>query len=552
MKYTMMYFISLTLYLELPKSPIIEKANNQGGKAKQKKQKTPIVSESKRKNPQREARSVSQRPNEAKADSDQSNSDSDDESDDSKDNSSSISDFQELIDSESEEEQEGSGEEEQEESVEESPVNRRKNQTVGQNKETNDHTQSEDEDEDDPDPDKSNEESGESDSETEGTGPTADNSATKVTSTEKKRQRKLLRDSGKQYITRTGKVMARKKWKRAHVCKRNYCHEKVPPQVGKKLFKEYWQQKSHNKRRAYVAARIEREEVKRRRSREGNEKRQKNQSNNYYLEINGKREKVCRSTMRGTLGETDRFIRGVADAKKDSTSGITPDDKRGKKVPPHALVNTGKGEAVNRHIASFPAYVSHYCRSKTNDQKYLRSDLTVAEMYRLYQQEPDNPAVSLSTYTKLFKLTGLKIHPPQTDGCDTCDSLEISIKDAGDDLRKSLKIEKEMHIRKSEKAYELKKKAKAAAKENPTSRVLVMDLQQCLPTPYLKCKKIYYSRQLYVLNFTIHDCSTGLTHCYMWNEVEGNRGSNEIATCLLQHILQSVPDEVTKLTIFSD
>ncbi|KAK3915730.1 Lon protease-like protein, mitochondrial [Frankliniella fusca] len=173
-------------------------------------------------------------------------------------------------------------------------------------------------------------------------------------------------------------------------------------------------------------------------------------------------------------------------------------------------------------------------------------------MYRLYQQEPDNPPVSLSTYTKQFKLTGLKIHPPQTDGCDTCDALDISMKGAGDDLQRSLKIEKEMHLRRAEKAYELKKKAKAAAKQDPTSRVLVMDLQQCLPTPHLKCKKIYYSRQLYVLNFTIYDCTTGLTHCYMWSEVEGNRGSNEISTCLLQHILKNVPDGVTKLTIFSD
>ncbi|KAK3907138.1 Lon protease-like protein, mitochondrial [Frankliniella fusca] len=185
--------------------------------------------------------------------------------------------------------------------------------------------------------------------------------------------------------------------------------------------------------------------------------------------------------MLNTLGKTDRFIRGVAEVKSKTTSGITPDDKRGKKIPPHALSNANKAEAVQKHIASFPAYVSHYCRSKTNETKYLRSDLTVADMYRLYQQEPDNPPVSLSTYTKQFKLTGLKIHPPQTDGCDTCDALDISMKGAGDDLQRSLKIEKEMHLRRAEKAYELKKKAKAAAKQDPTSRVLVMDLQQCLP-----------------------------------------------------------------------
>ncbi|KAK3910785.1 Secretory carrier-associated membrane protein 3 [Frankliniella fusca] len=347
--------------------------------------------------------------------------------------------------------------------------------------------------------------------------------------------------------------MAARKRKPPRKCSVRKCHETITPEIGDKIFQEYWEQGSHSKRRAYVAARIERLQVARKRSRKDDENRQKYQTFKYFLEINGRRIQVCRDTLKNTLGETDRFIRGVPENKKNSTSGITTDDQRGKKIPPHALSKTEKAAAVQRHIRSFPAYVSHYCRAKTGEQKYLSSDLTVAEMYRLYQADETNPTVSLSTYTAQFKLSGLKIHPPQTDGCDTCDTLEISIKGAASlDEKKSLEAEKERHLRRAEKAYDLKKQAKAAAKKDPTSMVIVADLQQCLPTPHLKCKRIYYSRQLYVLNYTVFDCSTGLTHCYMWSEVEGNRGSNEIATCLLKHILEVVPDGVKKLTLFSD
>ncbi|KAK3911403.1 Adenylate kinase, partial [Frankliniella fusca] len=371
--------------------------------------------------------------------------------------------------------------------------------------------------------------------------------------TKQKVQRKLLRNKGKKYTTKNGKIIKARVWLPPHICSlKRRCHMVVTPEIGKQIFKEYWGQQSHNKRVAYVAARCERLEVQRKRSRLEIENREKSQSFKYYLEIQGRRVQVCRSTLVRTLGETDRFIRDVTENKTKSMSGITTDDRRGRNAPAHTL-KPEKAEAVQRHIASFPAYVSHYCRSKTQDQRFLASDLTVAEMYRLYCGDSNNPPVSLSTYTKQFKKTGLKFHPPQTDGCDTCDTLDISIKNAAtEDQVKTLEMKKEVHLRKAEKAYELKKAAKAAAIDDPSSRVLVADLQQCLPTPHLKCKRIFYSRQLYVYNFTVHDCSTGITHCYMWSETEGNRGSNEITSCLLEHLLKHVPDTAEKVTLFSD
>ena len=43
-------------------------------------------------------------------------------------------------------------------------------------------------------------------------------------------------------------------------------------------------------------------------------------------------------------------------------------------------------------------------------------------------------------------------------------------------------------------------------------------------------------------------------HCYLWSEVDGRRGSNEIGSCLLQYTqyLQSLPNSVQEISMFSD
>lgn len=172
-------------------------------------------------------------------------------------------------------------------------------------------------------------------------------------------------------------------------------------------------------------------------------------------------------------------------------------------------------------------------------------------MHDIYCEE-GHPKVSYDTYRKIFKTTGRKFHAPKTDGCNKCDKLDIQITSTEGDEKERFKNLKELHLRKAEMGYNLKRQAKAEAEQDPNSRVLIFDLQQCLPTPHLKCKDIFYARQLYVYNFTVTDTTTDLTHCYMWSEVEGHRGANEIASCLLQHIQQEIPVGVVKLKLFSD
>ncbi|KAE8740036.1 hypothetical protein FOCC_FOCC014464 [Frankliniella occidentalis] len=310
-----------------------------------------------------------------------------------------------------------------------------------------------------------------------------------------KLKRKIARNLGKEYETDEGKTVKDRESKRKppHEVCQNDCFEKITPDIADTLFKEYWEQGSHNKRVAYVVARTERFGVARKRPRTFVDSREKHQNFKYFFDVNGKRLRVCRSTFLGTLGETDRFVRDVTENKKKSVSGIAKDDARGKKRPKHALKPEVRLAVLN-HIESFPAYESHYCRAQTQ-RLYLSPELNVQKMHELYLAS-DLPKVSYDVYRKLFKSTKKKFHAPKSDGCDTCDTLKVQIAAAVGEEKTKLESTKELHNRKADKAYLLKREAKAAAEKDKTKRVLIFDLQQCLPTPHLKCKKIYYSRQL--------------------------------------------------------
>ena len=56
---------------------------------------------------------------------------------------------------------------------------------------------------------------------------------------------------------------------------------------------------------------------------------------------------------------------------------------------------------------------------------------------------------------------------------------------------------------------------------------------------------------LIVYNFTLYESPGARGVCYLWSEVDGHRGSDEIGSCLLSY-LQSLPEHVKKIDFFSD
>ncbi|KAL4103398.1 hypothetical protein QTP88_018775 [Uroleucon formosanum] len=97
-----------------------------------------------------------------------------------------------------------------------------------------------------------------------------------------------------------------------------------------------------------------------------------------------------------------------------------------------------------------------------------------------------------------------------------------------------------------------KKEDKINALASNNIRVLVFDLEQVLDTPALSTNVSFYKRLLSTFNLTIRDCFENEgTECYMWHEAIGERGSNEIASCLYQKILNLL-NNVTHIITYYD
>ncbi|KAK3926364.1 hypothetical protein KUF71_014611 [Frankliniella fusca] len=374
-----------------------------------------------------------------------------------------------------------------------------------------------------------------------------------VNSKEERSKRKYLRNTGQQYQSSKNKTVPARKWEKPHVCRR-LCHEIITDDVAESIFHEYWEQGTHEKRVSYVASRVEICQIKTKRPRlpaDHKKAHPKSVSQKYVFHIHGEAKYVCKQTFLRTLGETDSFLRFAVMKKKATVSGVTKQEKRGKHAPRHKI-KPETVEEVKQHVLKFPSYKSHYKRAEVGDTRYLPSHLDRRQMYQLYL-EAGGTYVSYSTYERIFNTLGRSFKKPHTDTCGKCDSWKEQLKLASDEAtQESLQKEWNAHLDRAQAAYDFKKECKIQAENDPSVRVLVFDLEQVLETPLLTSGAVFYLRQLGTYNLTIYDTSSKTTHCYMWSEVDGKRGSNEIASCIFLHCLDEIPNNVKKIYLFSD
>ncbi|KAE8738262.1 hypothetical protein FOCC_FOCC016262 [Frankliniella occidentalis] len=271
----------------------------------------------------------------------------------------------------------------------------------------------------------------------------------------------------------------------------------------------------------------------------------------YELEEDGVRIIVCKKCFLATLSENDGFVARALANKKESYSGVTRKGRRGRK-PSAKKTATNVIACIQDHISSFPKYASHYGRSDSTKQ-YLGANLSVNQMFKLYIEDKNNFKVSLSTYIREFRKTGLRFKPPAVDTCSKCDGFKQALKHCKSEEDKAqLEEQRKDHHQKAEKAYAAKKEDKAKAAEDPTKQVIMFDLEQVLPCPLLSSGETFYKRQLSVYNLTVYNSSSRTGTNYMWSEVVAGRGANEIASCLTRYIKEEVKQPVSHLVMYSD
>lgn len=135
--------------------------------------------------------------------------------------------------------------------------------------------------------------------------------------------------------------------------------------------------------------------------------------------------------------------------------------------------------------------------------------------------------------------------------CGTCDQYQSKLASCDDpeEVRK-LNIQKELHLKKADKFYELKRKCKLRAQaENFTC--VSFDYMQNLPLPHIRTNAVFYARQLWLYVFGVHNDGNNNATMFSYDETVGRKWQNEVASLLFQYLRSN--DVTTKnLILISD
>ncbi len=161
------------------------------------------------------------------------------------------------------------------------------------------------------------------------------------------------------------------------------------------------------------------------------------------------------------------------------------------------------------------------------------------------------PQVKEWLYRKIFNEEfNLSFGYPRSDTCETCDLLHIEIQAAkSESERMESQAELAAHQEKASQGYRALRSDTEVTKSSADHTLLTFDLMQNLPVPTLTHGSMFYSRQLWVYNFGIHNSTTGSATVCLWNEAIAGNGDLLLPP---QQYLDRLPPQIKKLTVYSD
>lgn len=142
---------------------------------------------------------------------------------------------------------------------------------------------------------------------------------------------KKFRNQGNAYLDRKGKVHdAKKMLEYNHQCWYK-CNENLPDDKRKEVFDKCWELGSWELQTAFLNGSIQSNSIKRKKVDAAN-----NKSVSCTYSLGGFR--VCQEFFKKTLSVSNKRIQNVVNNKKKTPCGVSPRDKRGKKVPANKIL----------------------------------------------------------------------------------------------------------------------------------------------------------------------------------------------------------------------
>ncbi|XP_068084852.1 uncharacterized protein [Anabrus simplex] len=312
----------------------------------------------------------------------------------------------------------------------------------------------------------------------------------------------------------------------------------VPLQDIRRFHQNFYSQKDKVYQDNFILKFTSSVEVKRRRPTSGRYKRQPVRTK-YFI---GSKDKsmvpVCLNTFIRVLNVSRFRINGVLNRFRE-TGQLSKENRGGDRV---STKNLPKKENVMNFINKFKCSEPHYCAKHTG-RKYLSAELNIKKMWKMYNRSLTEGQSGLKVtqwyFRSIFNKTyNLGFGSPRVDVCSTCLQLDERLKHAGPGEEKQQIItEKRVHKLRAKAFYTSLKCT------DPKIVTFSYDCQKNLPLPKVPDQAAYYSRQIYLHNFTVvkGDSKSQLTPenvtAYIWTENEFGKGSNEIASLVFDTLI---------------
>ncbi|GBP11405.1 PiggyBac transposable element-derived protein 3 [Eumeta japonica] len=251
-------------------------------------------------------------------------------------------------------------------------------------------------------------------------------------------------------------------------------------------------------------------------------------------------------------------LTGNVKRKKDqqnlfAATGEGPSENRGGDRKYHDF--RSKRESVQKFIMNFQPLESHYCRGKVKRRIYLDLSLNILKLYKIYEdQVSPGYSVTKSFFRKVFNTSfNIGFGSPRQDVCSDCLQLIERLKIEKSEIEKQkLRTQYRIHKLRAECFFDILKQ------DDPETLVLSFDCQKNLPLAKVADQSAYYSRQLYIHNFTIVEGNSHVpltkdnVYSYVWTEDQASKGANEVSSCLYHCLNQLSVDGKTLIKLIAD
>lgn len=326
------------------------------------------------------------------------------------------------------------------------------------------------------------------------------------------------------------------------------CNTKLNEQEQNFIFEHYKSLSTHTEQNIYLKGCTEPSKPQRTRCRtEGGKSR--SFAFKYKVQVARRSVTVCQKAFLCLHGIKRSRLR-----RKVLIASSSVKDARGTHETRPKRLNLETLHKVKKFIEELPARESHYSRSQNRLKKYLDSHLSVAELHRRFTTQ-NGKLITYEMFRKIFtEEYNISFGFPRKDICRVCTNMMVMSQkarlDKDENKEKSLKVSKELHLRKAEV---FQKAVKSVGKEiNPNVLAICFDYQKNLPVPVTNIQDEYYLRQLWVHNFGIKNLSTSETTMYMYAEHFAQKGPNEVISCLEDFILQNKTETQKILKLYCD